>query len=265
MPDYNKARVFVYRNARPLDLARFQFHFEGGSREAVLTALAAYQNEDGGFGHALELDNWNPNSTPIAAWVAGETLHEIGFDDASHPIVQGILRYLGSGQDFDGRLWATCPNSNADYPHAPWWNPPKRNRASDPSYNPTAALAGFMLRFAARDSEVYALGARIAKEAVNWFMGAEDTICYLNNCYKNLLEWTEPTDVTDVFDRQALTQKLQEIKTEDAPMGEQLDDGSWNISWNWGKKNQWPAAWVISETYLKSCIIVEHLLKMKKH
>lgn len=39
---FEKARAFIYRNARPLDLARWQYHFEGGSKEAVLTALAAY-------------------------------------------------------------------------------------------------------------------------------------------------------------------------------------------------------------------------------
>jgi hypothetical protein len=31
MNTFEKARAFVYRNARPLDLARWQFHFEGGS------------------------------------------------------------------------------------------------------------------------------------------------------------------------------------------------------------------------------------------
>lgn len=57
-PTFEKARSFIYHNARPLDIARWQYHFEGGSNEAVLTALAAYQNEDGGFGHALEADAW---------------------------------------------------------------------------------------------------------------------------------------------------------------------------------------------------------------
>jgi len=46
---YKKARSFIYRNARPLDIARWQYHFENGSKEAVLTALAAYQNEDGSW------------------------------------------------------------------------------------------------------------------------------------------------------------------------------------------------------------------------
>ena len=62
---YQKARKFIYHNARPLDIARWQYHFEGGTKEAALTALAAYQNEDGGFGHALEPDCWNPNSALI--------------------------------------------------------------------------------------------------------------------------------------------------------------------------------------------------------
>lgn len=70
MEPFEKARQFIYQNARPLELARWQVHFENGSREAVLQALQVYQNEDGGFGHGLEPDNWNPNSTPIATWAA---------------------------------------------------------------------------------------------------------------------------------------------------------------------------------------------------
>lgn len=100
---FQKAKEFIYRNARPLDLARFRYHFENGSTEDVLNALAFYQNEDGGFGHALEPDSWNPNSSPIQTWYATEILREIGFTDSSHPITAGILKYLESGRDFDGR------------------------------------------------------------------------------------------------------------------------------------------------------------------
>ena len=54
--DMEQAGNFIYRNARPLDLARWQYLFEDGGRENVLNILASYQNEDGGFGHALEPD-----------------------------------------------------------------------------------------------------------------------------------------------------------------------------------------------------------------
>lgn len=60
---FHKAKRFIYRNARPLDFARWQYHFENGSKEAFLDALSYYQNNDGGFGHAIEPDAWNPNSS----------------------------------------------------------------------------------------------------------------------------------------------------------------------------------------------------------
>ena len=50
---FEKARNFMYRNARPLDLARFQYHFENSDKEAVMNVLSYYQNADGGCGHAV--------------------------------------------------------------------------------------------------------------------------------------------------------------------------------------------------------------------
>lgn len=50
-------RRWMYRNARPIELAQWQYHFENGSSQNVLYALSAFQNEDGGFGHALDCDN----------------------------------------------------------------------------------------------------------------------------------------------------------------------------------------------------------------
>ena len=100
MNNFKKAKGFVYRNARPLDLARFQFHFENRSADEVLYALSFYQNDDGGFAYAIEPDNWNESSTPIGTWAATMILREIGFSDTSHPIISGILKYLDSGKDF---------------------------------------------------------------------------------------------------------------------------------------------------------------------
>lgn len=53
MNTFEKARKFIYRNARPLDLALFKFYFENGSAKDVMTALSAHQNPDGGFGWGL--------------------------------------------------------------------------------------------------------------------------------------------------------------------------------------------------------------------
>lgn len=141
---YLKARGFIYRNARPLDLARFRFHFEAGKKEDVLSVLSYYQNADGGFGHALEPDAWNPASSPIQTWAATEILREIEFFDGGCSLIKGILDYLENTPYFDGHFWANIIPSNNLHPHAPWWR--KGEDAPHDDYNPTAALAGFILR-----------------------------------------------------------------------------------------------------------------------
>jgi hypothetical protein len=135
-------------------LARWQYHFEKGNSEAVLSALSCYQNTDGGFGHALEADAWNPNSTPIQTWSATEVLREINFTNNTHTIIKGILHYLESGQNFDGKFWYKIVKSNNDYPHAPWWHT-EIDSTDHNDYNPTACLAGFIIRFTEKNSELH--------------------------------------------------------------------------------------------------------------
>lgn len=169
---FEKARKWICFNARPIDRARFRYLFENGSRESVLSALAEYQNEDGGFGHALEADCFNPNSSPIQTWAATEILYEVGLEE-DHPIVRGILSYLDSGRDFNGKCWLNTVPSNNDYPRAPWWTYDSRTYDAV-NYNPAAALAGFAMKFADRDSSLYRKCYDIAKEA----------ICYLKDTDK---------------------------------------------------------------------------------
>ncbi|MDR0897843.1 MAG: hypothetical protein LBN04_08305 [Oscillospiraceae bacterium] len=297
---FEKARAFLYRNARPVDFARFQYHFEQGSREAVLHALAAYQNPDGGFGHALEADAWNPHSAPIQTWTATEILREVGCADSAHPIVQGILRYLASGADFEGHFWYNTVKSNNDYPHAPWWHTESDSTCHN-DYNPTACLAGFILRFAARGSDLYALGERIAKEAYDAYVGQgllNDM--HTASCYVRLYEYCTEAGRGDLIDLDALGNRLQEqVKhsiTADTAAWEssyicrpsqffssresifyadnkaiadyeceyivktQLEDGSWPIPWGW---NAYPEAWAISKNWWKSNGALLNLLYLK--
>lgn len=195
---YEKARRFVYRNARPLDFARWRYHFEGGSREDVLNALAAYQNADGGFGHALEADFWNPDSTPVATWTATNILREVGLTDANHHIIQGILRYLDSGKDFyDGKWYCTVPGNNA-HPHAVWWT--CRGEMGETDDNPTVSLAGFALRFSERNSSLYEKAAAIAREAVGRFPCQAKADDHTTLCYQDLLIYCESMADFKLFD-----------------------------------------------------------------
>ena len=50
---------FIWRNARALERSIFEYRFSDGSPERILSIVRSYQNEDGGFGHALEPDGGN--------------------------------------------------------------------------------------------------------------------------------------------------------------------------------------------------------------
>ncbi len=293
---FQKARGFIYRNARPVDLARWRYHFEGGAREDVLTALAAFQNADGGFGHALEADSFNPNSCPIQTWNACEILREIGFEDGSHPIIQGILRYLDSGADFSEQhnRWLNTVKSNNDYPHAIWWNYSEKEEA--PSYNPTAYLAGFILRFAEKGSGLYKKAEEIAKQAYGWF---RENVPHGDNhdaaCFIRLYEYLSEANV-QLLNMDEFAEKLREevganicreterwkteyvckpslfisdrnsmfyagnealIEEECALIAEsQLDDGSYPVPWQWYNEYM---EFPLAENWWKSVQLIEKL------
>ena len=191
-------RRFVYRNARPLDLYRWQYHFEGGTLEQVIKALAAYQNPDGGFGHALEADAWNPHSSPIQTSTAVNILWEVGFSDGQHPLVQGILRYLDSGADFEDGRWCNSVPTNNDFPHAPWWHTDS-NSTSRSEFNPTAILTGFLVYFAPRDSALFEKGKAIAQELSASFLKAPEIFMHPLMCVDDLCGWIEKAGLLDVF------------------------------------------------------------------
>ncbi|MBE5802775.1 MAG: hypothetical protein E7319_10905 [Clostridiales bacterium] len=208
MTTFEKARQYVYRCARPVELARWQYHFEGGSKENVLLALSFYQNEDGGFGHGLEADSLNPASSPITTLTAADILDEIGFTDASHPIIQGMLRYLDSGDSFDTQhnQWLNTIPSNNDYPHACWW---EYDAKDESRYNPTAGLAAFILRYADPASALYRKGLQISKEAVAWFLaGNGNSERHVVGCFVPLYHALKYLNIPNI-DMDCLAAELQ--------------------------------------------------------
>ena len=183
MTTYEKARSFIYRFARPIDLAVFKHAFENGPAEDIITALCAYQNPDGGFGHAIEPDNFNPLSLPMGAWKATEYIREAGGLEPSHPIIKGILGYLDSGDGFDSERnqWLNTVPSNNGAPCAIWWKYPESG--SDFNYNPTAALAGFIVKYAEKGSALYCKGVQLVKEAADWFIRTEPLEQHVARCF----------------------------------------------------------------------------------
>lgn len=133
-----RSKDFIYRNARLLDRVRFAYHFENGTKADVLRALQAYQNEDGGFGNALEPDMRCPHSQPVTTESALLIIQEVsGFD---HAMLEGILSYL-QGISLPGGGLPRATTAVNDYPHAPWW---ATEQDHVPSLNPTGSIVGIL-------------------------------------------------------------------------------------------------------------------------
>jgi len=135
----DSAEKFVWLSGRLVERLRFAFLFRGGPRERVLAALRPYQNDDGGFGEALEPDFRGPVSQPTTADQALRLLDEMALFDA--PIVHRICDYLATITTPEGGV----PTMLADvprYPHAPWWEPGKDEPRA--SLLPTGGIAGLL-------------------------------------------------------------------------------------------------------------------------
>ena len=161
---------WLSRNARPLELSQYQVLFHGAPVEPFLALLARYQNPDGGFGHALEPDNWNPASTPLTTSTALQQLRRVGFFDYAHPLYQGALAYLaGCEHRLDG-LWTFTIPSNDAFPHAPWWTYDEQSNRKQ-SFGLSCELAAFVLAASTPGQPVYEDALRIAREALSRLQG----------------------------------------------------------------------------------------------
>ncbi|MFG2590646.1 hypothetical protein OG379_28440 [Streptomyces sp. NBC_01166] len=112
-----RAEQFIWLTARVLEQRRFAHLFLGGSADTVETALDAYRNGDGGYGHALEPDLRGPVSQPLHTAHALSVLDSISRCGGMR--VERICRYLTDVSTKEGALPALHP-SQRGYPAAPF-------------------------------------------------------------------------------------------------------------------------------------------------
>lgn len=125
--DLRRAREFQWRNARVLEQRRFDCLAGDGPAEAVVRALVAYQNPDGGFGHALEPDGRGPSSQPLHDLSALRILAEVEL--APPTLIGAVCEHLASITGPDGGVPMVDP-AIAEHPHAPWWAMPSDDHGS---------------------------------------------------------------------------------------------------------------------------------------
>jgi hypothetical protein len=192
--DIDKIRTFVYRNARPIDLAIWKFTFEDGDVNEVVKTLQFYQNQDGGFAGQIESDSWSPKTSPYATLMALQVLDKISyFKTASKddPIIKGIVHYLESGADMKDYGWMFTIPSNDDYPCAMWWNYNETENKLQ-AMGLTATIYSFVIRYFEKESSLY-----------------NSAIEYINDFLKKIFTTTEFGEMGLT----ALTALLDEFKT----------------------------------------------------
>jgi hypothetical protein len=126
-PDFDAAAEFMAGHARVLDRRVFQRLFQGGAPEPVRDALAAYRNDDGGFGHALEPDLRAAASQPAAVEMALRIMDAAGAWDEQ--LVRDAIDWLTSIAPSEGGATFVLPTLSQG-PHAPWWVPADGNPVS---------------------------------------------------------------------------------------------------------------------------------------
>ena len=144
---FRRAKNFIMDQGRALDQRRFEFHFEAGSADAVLAALAPYQNDDGGFGNSLEPDIRTSASSAIATTVGFQVLREIRAP-VGHALVRKGIEYFVATYDESRQVWPIIPPEVEEAPHAPWWN--YENSAETFGQflvNPRAEIVGYLHEF----------------------------------------------------------------------------------------------------------------------
>ncbi len=118
---FGRACQFLLTQARPLERALLEHRFEGAGAEGPLVELARFQNEDGGFGRALEPDLRTPSSSALATGIGLQMARELGCT-ADHPVVRRAVAYLMATFDDETRVWRAVATDTNAFPHAPWWH-----------------------------------------------------------------------------------------------------------------------------------------------
>ncbi|MBB6428670.1 hypothetical protein [Algisphaera agarilytica] len=144
------AVIFMQENARPLERELFRLEQSKGSAEDVLRELAAYQNDDGGYGHGLEPDARSALSSVLDTTCALQVLRRLK-TAPDHPQVQQALEYLESAFDSELGLWPIRPMMPAGTPAAPWWtyrdSEHWAEKVAEGALNPTAEALGYWIEF----------------------------------------------------------------------------------------------------------------------
>jgi hypothetical protein len=211
----------IKKYGRPLEHIRLLQLLEGNHENEILEALSSFQNEDGGFGHGLEPDNFDIHSSPLQTWCAINHLREIKFDE-NHPMIIKMFDYLYFSFDQKIQRWPLYMKTVMNHPHAPWWD----YKETKDSYNPTASLIGFIIKYAPKDHKISTLTKNLKKDAYSYVSDLTNPLDMHDlRCFIEMIEDLHETDDSEQF-HYARTQMIKRI---DQTL--EKDENKWHSSY----------------------------------
>ncbi len=284
-------QTYLENNARPIDLALFDFHFRDGSAQAVIDELSKYQNADGGFGNAIEPDLRLPQSTALATWMAFRIMNEVNADIGNEVLQRG-LDYLLHSYDKARTGWAIVRPEVDNFPHAPWWD--YKTATADFGWgNPSAELLGFLIKYS--DGSTADIIASLTQKALEriqevesshfhevfnfkalYELANEDLQKQLKQPLEQLLigavstdpgEWagyvatplrfiSSPTDpFAHLFDEDILHKNLEFLQSN------MVGENHWEPNWDWA--GTYPDDWLIAKKEWSGQLTVKNLVTLR--
>ncbi len=290
---FQSAKNFIMDQGRALDQRRFEFHFEAGSADAVLTELASYQNDDGGFGNSLEPDIRTSASSAITTTVGFQVLREIRAP-AEHTLVREGIEYFLTTYDKSRRVWQIIPPEVEEAPHAPWWNyEDSPENFGQFLVNPRTEIVGYLHEFSDR------VPTQLLKQLTTTVlehlesrpdeMEMHDILCFVKlaetetlpnseKVWEKLAQAAAPRIARNADQLTGYVLKpLWLVSSPESPLAaefkeevemnldfeieQQGGDGSWSPNFSWG--DQYPETWQIAKKEWQSKFTVDTLKTLR--
>ncbi len=290
-----KARRFIEKNGRQLEIARFYFEFDEGPIADVLESLNAFQNQDGGFGCALEPDLRAQESSALCTSIALQTLRSLGVP-AENLLVSNTIEFLLAELNEEQLSWRIIPASADQSPRAPWWYQKGRKEQFESfSLNPTAEILGYLYDYPSNvpDEIVECISNRVLSEIICLEkIEMHDLLCCLrllqtknlpevfrNKLYLKINNLVKSTICCDPEGWETYCLRpLQVVDTPQSPFVSGLEEaidlnlgyeiqsqeanGSWRPTWSWD--DQYPKEWEEAKREWTGILTLEKLLLLKR-
>lgn len=299
LESFQKAKTYIYEYGRVIDQRLFDFHFENGSKESVIEVLKTYQNQDSGFGNALEPDLRSPLSSVYTTSQGIFILREVGAT-SEEAIVKKAIQYLLDNYDEKRSIWQIIPREALDTPHAGHWDEIIEKEFDNFFTNMRAGIVGHLYHYSDLIPEGFAEKIMMEvmetltetqDEKLSWIF---DLWSYLGLMSTNGLSENYKSELFDKLSRVIPQQISKNHKnwtmmsvspinmapTPDSPMASfinhdliqinldfdienQLSDGTWPLDWSWEQDNL--EAWRIAEKEWKAHLFIGKLKTLKAY